>query len=189
MNQHPKSQLHRPSNPFALCQRLFCPCYMLNSLRKYRLFLSSTISHHPSCLSAARIPILHIPSLWGPYPRHSTSSSINAPSTRSGLWRMYASLPLAPWRRRVSEINIASESRALTKPHISKYFCFRLLLSSEARYYCAATASVPGIPSVEYIIKSAYSLDSAGGTCPFSPSPTYPGPLQTSDAGMSPYLS
>ena len=45
-----------------------------------------------------------------------------------------------------------SDIRALTKPHISEYSFFRLLLNSEDRRRCSATASVLGIPSAEYTI-------------------------------------
>ena len=50
------------------------------------------------------------------------------------------------------DLAIASDIRSLTKPHISEYYRFSLLLSSEARRHCAATASVPGIPYAEYTI-------------------------------------
>ena len=49
-------------------------------------------------------------------------------------------------------LNITSRICALMKPHISEYSRFNLLISSKASGLCAATASVPGIPSVEYTI-------------------------------------
>ena len=101
---------------------------------------------------SAQPPSLRLPSLWGAYPRHGDRSAITAPSSRLGLCRMYASLYLAPQRRRVLDLTIASDTRTLMKPHISKYSRFRLLLSSEARRRCAATAPVPGITSTDYTI-------------------------------------
>ena len=50
------------------------------------------------------------------------------------------------------DLTTASDIRSLTKPQISKYYRFSLLLRSEARRCCAAMASVMGISSVEYIV-------------------------------------
>ena len=77
------------------------------------------------------------------------------------------------------------------KPRISKYSLFRILLSSEVKCQCAATASVLLIQYVEYTIgvKDAYAPDRSGGTCPFSSSLPLPEPLQKSDAGRSLHLS
>ena len=89
------------------------------------------------------------------------------------------------------DLIIDSEILALTKPHIYKYSCFRLLLIRKARRRYATTASVPVIPSVEYTIgwEIAYAPDRDGGTCTFSSSPPLPGPLQASDAGRISHLN
>ena len=50
------------------------------------------------------------------------------------------------------DLTIDSDIQALTKMHIYEYYRFGLLLSIKARRHCAATASVPVIPSVEYTI-------------------------------------
>ena len=94
-------------------------------------------------------PILRLPSLWGHYPRHHSSSAITAPFSRLGLYQMNTFLSLAPRWRTVLDLTIASDIQALTKPHISKYSCFSLLLSNKARHHCATTASVLVIPSAE----------------------------------------
>ena len=95
---------------------------------------------------------LRIPSLWGTHPCHSARSDITAPSSGFCLCRMYVSLSLTPRRRNVLDLIIASDSQALTKPHISKNPRFSLSLSSESRSCCATTAYVPGITSAEYTI-------------------------------------
>ena len=114
--------------------------------------MSSFLSHHPLCLLDAQLSSLRIPNLWDPYPLHSNSSSITAPSARYGIWRMCASMYLTPWRRRVLDSTVSSDIQPLTKPHISEYSCFSLLLSSKDKCRCAATTSVIEIPSVEYTI-------------------------------------
>ena len=101
---------------------------------------------------SARTSSLRLHSLWRPYNLHVSNSAITDPSYRFDLCRMYASLYLAPWRRRVLDLTIASETRSLMKPLIYKYLRFRLLLISKARRCCAATASVLVIPSAEYTI-------------------------------------
>ena len=50
------------------------------------------------------------------------------------------------------DLTITSDILTLTKPHISKYSRFRLLLIRKAIHCCAATASATVIPSVEYTI-------------------------------------
>ena len=118
------------------------------------LLLIAVLLHIPTSepLPSARPPSLWIPSLWGHYPRHGAISSITDPSSIFCICRMYASLSLVRRRKRVLDLTIASDIRSLTNPHIYKYSCFRLLLSSEARRQCADTASVPGIPYVDYTI-------------------------------------
>ena len=61
------------------------------------------------------------------------------------------------------DLTIASDIRALKKPYISKYSHVSLFLIREARHCCAATASVPGIPSVEYTIGVKERLRSRQG--------------------------
>ena len=91
--------------------------------------------------SATRLSILSLLSFWYPYPPHDASSAITAPSSIFGLCRVYAFLYLAPWRRRVLDLTIASDIQSLTNPYISEYSRFRLLLSREAKRCCAATSS------------------------------------------------
>ena len=50
-------------------------------------------------------------------------------------------------------ITTASDILSLTKPHISKYYCFRLLIGTKAKCCCAATSSAPGNNSMKYNIK------------------------------------
>ena len=52
---------------------------------------------------------LRIPSLWGTYPCYGAISAISAPSSIFGIYWMYASLSLAPWRRRVLDLTIDSD--------------------------------------------------------------------------------
>ena len=56
------------------------------------------------------------------------------------------------------DLTIAGDILALTKPHISEYSRFGLLLSSKARRLYAATASVLGIASAKYTIGVKYCL-------------------------------
>ena len=63
---------------------------------------------------------------------------------------MYAYFYLVTWRIRVLDLTFASDILSITKPHISEYSRFRLLLNSEARRLCAAMASVLVILSAEY---------------------------------------
>ena len=93
-------------------------------------------------LPSARPPSLQLPSLWGAYPHHDASSAITAPFSRFILCRMYASLSLLPRRKRVLNLTIASDIRALMKPHIPEYYRFSLLLSSKAIRRYANTASI-----------------------------------------------
>ena len=76
---------------------------------------------------------------------------------------MYASLSLTSRRRRVLDLTIASDIQALTKTHISKYYLFILLLSSENIYWCAAMDSIPGIKSADYTIGMKVHLSSKQG--------------------------
>ena len=116
------------------------------------LSLSSVLCYYTYCPSSVRLSSLRIPSLWYLYPLYSASSAIKTPSDISGLWQIYASLSLAPRKRRMLDLTINSDIRAITKPHIYEYSCFSLLLSSEARHCCATMVFVMGIPSVEYTI-------------------------------------
>ena len=50
------------------------------------------------------------------------------------------------------DLTIASDIRTLTKPHISEYSLFRLLLSIKARNFCGTESYVPVILSMEYTI-------------------------------------
>ena len=103
---------------------------------------------------STRTSSLGLPSLWGTYPRNGSISAITAPFSRFGICRINAYLYLEPQRIRVLYLTINSDIQALTKPHIYKYSCFSLLLSSKARCRCASTASVPVIPPAEYSIRA-----------------------------------
>ena len=59
-------------------------------------------------------------------PRQGTSSAITAPSVRSGRFRMRAPLSRGPQRSRLLDLNIPSDTLAITNPHISKYSQFSL---------------------------------------------------------------
>ena len=138
--------------PLALQKCLFHPSYTPIYPRRSFLLPPSFLSHSPNFRPAARLSSLCLSSLWGFYILHGAISAITAPSTRSGLWRMYASLYLAPQRRRVLDPTIASDIQASTKPHIHKFSHLSLLLRSEDRRCYASMASIPGITSVEYTI-------------------------------------
>ena len=65
---------------------------------------------------------------------------------------MYPLLYTGPRSIRVLYLTFTSDIRVLTKPHISKYSHFRLLISINAKRPCAAKAYVPVISSYEYTI-------------------------------------
>ena len=74
--------------------------------------------------------------------------------------------PPCPWRLRGEGYwisHIATDIRALTKPHVSKYYQFSLLISSGDRLCCAATAFVTRITPTEYTIGVKTCLQSRQG--------------------------